>query len=233
MTTKPTTEKILAEALELHEKGVSLHSIVRTYPEHKEDIEQLFGTMATISLEKEKIKVPKDGLERLLAALPETAPSAARTPLAVPILSPWATFASGIQLSSLKFVLPIAALALLTGGLVLHKDAVTPLAMPTPSTDSSQTAMPAATPTASATKPTGTATTPSAATPTAVPSASPMMKMAALAPTGSSTTDRMVASFSQEAAQEATIAQENDDETATAIAADNSLTTDPTSSYAN
>ena len=107
MTAKiPTTEKILAETLELHEKGVSLHSIVRTYPEHSVEIEELFAAMATLSLEKEKIVVPKGGLERLLASLPTTEPVA---PRAAQIKSPFSTFMSSIQLSTLKFVLPIAA----------------------------------------------------------------------------------------------------------------------------
>ena len=229
MTTKPTIDKILAEALELHEKGVSLHSIVRIYPDYREAIEGLFGTMATISLEKEKIAVPKEGLERLLAALPETEPAA---PAKNPVVSPFTTFMSGIRLSSLKFVLPIAALALLTGGLVLHEDSSTPTVVApmtpqnssAPATSGEQVAT--ATPSASAKK----AATPGTATPSG-PTAAPMM-MAAGAPSGSAT-DRMVASFSQEAAQEATIAQQNDDDTSNAAASQKAISTDPTTPNGN
>ena len=222
MTTNPTTEKILAEALELHEKGVSLHSIVRTYPEHKAEIEELFGAMATLSLEKEKVRVPKGGLERLLASLPEVEPV---TPIREPIKSPFTAFMSSIQLSSLRFVLPIAALALLTGGIVLHKDGTNaPIAL-APSTTSETVTVPA---TAQSGKTTAAAAAKQAA-PAATPGAAAPMSMAMLAaPAPTNPTDRMVASFNQEAAQEATIAQENDAESAQAVSSQQAVQTDPT-----
>ena len=229
METKiPTIEKILTETLELHEKGVSLHSIVRTYPEHKAEIEELFGSMATLSLEKEKIVVPKGGLERLLAKLPETAaidPKKAR----VSVKSPFSTFMSSIQLSTLKFVLPIAALALLTGGIVLHNktSVVEPIAMNVPSTVTTPGASaPAATPTTDTTRKNVTAPNAGTTAPAATGTAPTPMTMAMNAP--ATPTDRMVAAFNVEAAKETTIAQENDAESAQAISSQQSMQTDPT-----
>ena len=219
MTAKiPTTEKILAETLELHEKGVSLHSIVRTYPEHSVEIEELFAAMATLSLEKEKIVVPKGGLERLLASLPTTEPVA---PRAAQIKSPFSTFMSSIQLSTLKFVLPIAALALLTGGIVLHKGAtgIQPLAVTTPETVTTPGA------TAPTTAPAATTGANPASSATTAPNAAAPMNRAMAMPTNP--TDRMVASFSEETAKEATIAQENDAESAQASSAQQAMQTDP------
>jgi hypothetical protein len=217
MTTKiPTIEKILGEALELHEKGVSLHSIVRTYPEHKVEIEELFGSMATISLEKEKIRVPEGGLEAILRSLPDTEPARQK----VAIKSPFTILIS--SLSSLRFVLPIAALALLTGGIFIHKGTAPSAMMPTPTMEPS-VITPNNSIAQNKTNSTTKQTTPSMTGP---------MRMAALAPNASQT-DRMVASFSNEAANESTIAKSNDAMSQQAISTDKQLTTDPTQTYAN
>lgn len=229
MTTKiPPIEKILAEALDLHEKGVSLHSIVRTYPEYKAEIEELFASMATLSLEKEKVRVPAAGLERLLASLPEPEPLAVQKGS---IRSPFTSFVSSIQVSTLRFVLPIAALALLTGGLILHKGNPNgPVAMTVPVTPSATAPAQNAPTTAGnetkTTAPTAKQAAPLAAAPnTIAPGAAAPMSAAMLAPTDP--TDRMVASFSQETAKEAMIAQENDAASAQALSSQESAATDP------
>lgn len=214
-TNHPTTEKILAEALELHEKGVSLHSIVRTYPEHRSEIEELFSAMATLSLEKEKVRIPAGAFERMLAALPEIEPIAPKIPKA--IKSPFAGIFAGLQVSSLRYVLPLAALALLTGGIVLQKDTSAPLAV-APVSDTVLTDQ--ASPTQSGTF---------ALTSTTAPAAMMMKTAAPIA----NPTDRMVASFQEEAAYEATIAGRDDADTEKALDETAALTTDPTTSHEN
>lgn len=211
----PTIEKILAEALELHEKGVSLHSIVRTYPEHKAEIEELFSAMATLSLEKEKVRIPAGAFERMLAALPDIEPVAPKKTFTT-IKSPFTGMFTGLQLSSLRYVLPIAALALLTGGIVLQKDANAPLAV-SPASDTTI---------ADQTPPTESGTF---ALTTATPTA---MMMKAAAPIANPT-DRMVASFQEEAAYEATIAGRDDADAEKALDETAALTTDPTTSHEN
>lgn len=220
----PTTEKILAEALELHEKGVSLHSIVRTYPEHKTEIEELFSSMATLSLEKEKVRIPAGAFERMLAALPEIEPVTPKTSKA--IKSPFAGIFAGLQVSSLRYVLPLAALALLTGGIVLQKDSSAPLAVsPTSDTVLTDHTSPAQSDTFALTSDTARSVTP----PTAGPAA---MMMKAAEPIANPT-DRMVASFQEEAAYEATIAGRDDADTEKALDETAALTTDPTTSHEN
>jgi hypothetical protein len=215
------TEKILSEALELHEKGVSLHSIVRTYPEHKEDIEALFGTMATVSLEKEKVIIPKDGLERLLRALPEL--ESTGRPRAS-IKSPFAALIAGLQLSSLKFVLPIAALVILSGGFALHtKNGVAPSPVAMTATDQAPLA-PLAKNDAAKQIAVVNPTAKQAATETPTPMA---MSAAPASPA-----DRLIASFSEEAATESTIAKRNDAENP-AVAEESAVMSDPTQTYEN
>lgn len=221
---QPTTEKILTEALELYEKGISLHSIVRTYPEHKAEIEELFSNMATLSLEKEKIRIPAGAFERMLAALPEMEPV---TPKHAPVTSPFMDIFGSFKASSLRYVLPIAALAILTGGIVLQKDNTAPLAV-APASDATFVDQ-------ARTKDAGpsmatTMQTDQSSTPTTAPTAMTMKAMSAPAATP---TDRMVASFQEEAAYEATIAGRDDADTEKAVAENAALTTDPTISNEN
>lgn len=207
-----TTEKILAEALELHEKGVSLHSIVRTYPEHRTDIEELFSAMATLSLEKEKVRIPAGAFERMLEALPATERP---LPKRVPIKSPFTDIFASLKVSSLRYVLPLAALALITGGVAFKKDTPETQVAIVPASDSFASKLAAED---------KAATSVATSLPTAAPTA--MMAMKAVA---SNPTDQMVASFQEEAAYEATIAGRNDADTEQALGAEN-ITPTP---YAN
>jgi len=210
-TSKRTTERKLTQALELYEKGISLSSIQRTYPELKNEIDELFSGMAILSTHKGVIEVPVEGLERLLASLPEQMPIVETK---LPVQSPLSIFWSSMHLSNWKYLVPIAALAILTGGLIVSRHAGVPVLpstlLPSEGTGPTQVATTA--------KPSATATTTPGSAPLAALSTSP------------SSTDRLIASFSQETARESGIASQENSQKTLALG-DTSLMKDPTANY--
>lgn len=195
-----TIEKILTEALELYAKGVSLHSIVRTYPEFTNEIEELFATMAKLSLEREKIVVPQEGLHRLLAKIENT-----EIVKSASTVSPFSRFLQSLEHSNLRFVLPIAAIALITGGFVLHRNnnQITPTPMPVN---------------------VSTLTPDTTSTPNTIASTSIKPQDSAI--------DQTVALLAQDQTNESRLAAGNDAEKAIALGSSGPIS-DPTQSYEN
>lgn len=210
---KQTIEKILGDALELREKGISLHSILNTYPEHKSEIEEMFGSIGILATEREAIRVSQDAFERMLASLPFV--EGARQPVRTPF---WST----MHYSNWKYVLPIAAVAILTGGLFIsrHESGNTPIDVP------SAPLAPLTNPVNDTTQinPAGTAKTTSGTA-----GATPMAMMAS-AP--SSNTDRVVAMLTQDSGNESTFVSTTADEK-TVISSNAGAMSDPLQSYEN
>jgi|GEM_PF-4108314 len=203
-----TIEKVLGEALELHEKGVSLHSIVRTYPEFAEEIEGAFKAMSVMSTWKESMRVPEAGLEKILRALPETAPGNAK-----PVQSPFVRFWSTIHYTNLKYVLPIAAVAFLTGGLIISKKGTPPIEVPQSAVMNNQT-------NSAVTRPMAATTAPSAGEAPLAMNATP-----------ASSVDQAVAAFQAASAKESSTAESNNEKSI--ATADSQAITDPTQTYGN
>lgn len=107
------TEKILSQALELHENGASFLSIIQTYPDYKEEIEELFEVLALTSDIKTNIHIPEAGLHTILEAM-HSRPTAS-------IPSPFITTWNVLRSSSWKYILPILAITLVTSGIVFKK----------------------------------------------------------------------------------------------------------------
>ncbi len=126
MKNNPTIEKVLAEALELRDKGVSVPAILGTYATHADDISELFRTTASLETKKNAIRPDMAGLRAILAELPETETAAERVPQTK---SPYVQFWSTMHLSAWKLVLPVAAIALfVAGGFMVRKNPAAPIA---------------------------------------------------------------------------------------------------------
>ncbi len=229
-----TTEKVLLEALELRDKGVSLPTILNTYPEQAAEIQDMFASIAEVSTKKESIRPSMQGLKNILAQLPDVdsapATAAARTE------SPYVSFWSTVHLSSWKFVLPVAAIALfVAGGFFVAKKpgARAPIAPSLTDTNGAPATQPTTTtkPLAMNTQPTaGSTSAPKTAAPTAglrtfaAPSAS--------APSGSPV-DQSLSAFQTSAdgessSQDTIIHSQNDGSLAMA---DTQYMSDPSATY--
>lgn len=226
---KKTTEKILAEALELREKGVSLNSIIRTYPEHENELSEVFIALDTLRSKVDTIAVPEESFARLLAALPIEQTTVKKS-VVNRIESPFTNFWANLQFTKLKFVLPIAALALLTGGLVINTNDGT--AVPVVPIGSNETTNgPAAT---LKTNPRVTAVVP----PEKTTKTTETKSVATLSATMSSAlmtgtkTDQVLAMLTNDASNESTIAKESSTEN-TVFKSNKRLAADPTLSYEN
>ena len=231
---KRIIEKVLTQALELHEKGVSLHSILRTYPAYAAEIAELFSAIALVAKKVSPIDVPEQGLARLLEALPEAAPT---THLHIPrsIKSPFSTVLQAMHAMQWKFVVPVAAVALLTGGLFLSKQANAPIpngevALGTPVSDTAVGGVPVP---VAKTKHTG-----SVATVTESSGVSrmtgPVTPMAmSLSSLPESDTDHMIALLTNDSLNESRIIAIADSKEQETAFSDRQFMSDPTQHYAN
>ena len=97
-----STEKIIFKALELLEKGKSESEILSLFPEHPNEIKELFQTLATVRTAKDAIRPPKELLHKIISQIPDERTEHQENHL------PYFGFATWI-----KFAVPTAAIAIL------------------------------------------------------------------------------------------------------------------------
>ncbi len=226
-----TIEKILTEALELRDKGVSLHAISGAYPEQAEEIRELFASIGAVEKGREAVRPSMDGLRKILTQLPEldteTARSWQQAAQGSRIESPYMRFWSTIHLSAWKLVLPVAAIALfVAGGFMVRKNTGTPDLPAVPSSDNG----PAADQRIAMKSPAGGITTAGQSEQKAAPMA---MRFSA-PPSGSTSANTalssLAAAYDAEAAQEQQYVKNSNSDRSLAMA-DDTYTNDPTTRY--
>lgn len=65
------SDKIIIKALELLEKGTTQPEILNLFPEHKEELRELFQTMETVQSAKNNIRPSEELLFKIIAQIPD------------------------------------------------------------------------------------------------------------------------------------------------------------------
>lgn len=70
-------ESVIEEALKLKDEGKRLSYIVKEFPDYESEIREVFGTVAFIRENADKIIAPKNILKTLLSKMPDDSPAQA------------------------------------------------------------------------------------------------------------------------------------------------------------